>query len=247
MIEDRKVFYISKRQRTAVTLVVGGAILLFGLLLVCTVATPSLQHAVSPVAELLKLSLTGAAVWLLIVMYASANSAERISKETDAFFDEDLRRAFNNAGFVDAASGDGTTVELLRNSAGTCMVRTVRGLRTVILWCNLNVNRISVVYLLDAEFESAWESTFIASVKGLKAQGLSVEEFGTNTHDADGALPHASRHFELYSVRALPDDFLFNAAARYALAANLVGDARSFLIETERAHKEAATHNGLQG
>jgi hypothetical protein len=89
--------------------------------------------------------------------------------------------------------------------------------------------------LIDPSLADSYERFFQASLKGFASQDLVVRSFGVQKHDADGALPEVATFLEIYVVRKLPNDFLFDAGSRYATANSLYGDARSLAVEAARA------------
>ncbi|HVV98133.1 MAG TPA: hypothetical protein VHC92_13410, partial [Rhodanobacteraceae bacterium] len=74
-----------------------------------------------------------------------------------------------------------------------------------------------------------------ATLKGFSSDNLAAKSFGLQVHDLSGVLAKPEPFLEIYVKRSLANDFLFDAAARTALANALAGDVYSFINETLRA------------
>lgn len=102
-------------------------------------------------------------------------------------------------------------------------------------WCNLNVNEFACVFMLPAEYAYNYELVYSATLSGFARRGIEITSFGIVSKSFDGQPPQ--RCLELYLVRTLGPDFLFDAGARVQLAQSLWGDLRSFLVCTARARQ----------
>ncbi len=106
------------------------------------------------------------------------------------------------------------------------------------LWCNLNVSEFACVFLLPGEHAERYEQVYGATLAGFARLGLEVTCFGLVPHRFDDQ-PERD-HLELYVVRNLAPDFLFDAGARVQLAQSLWSDLRTFLVCAARARQAAA-------
>src|SRR5690606_13992364 len=111
-------------------------------------SNPEAARLLQPSVDILKLILTASAGWGLIVLYASSNSQNRISKETSRFFHDDVMGAFRDNGFSTVLPAhEGFGVELVKNKAGTAIFALSSHGKTVLLfWCRLNVYELSIVF-----------------------------------------------------------------------------------------------------
>ena len=201
---------------------------------------PQLSKLVDVSAETLKLTLTASAGWVLVLLYASANSSGRIERETRRFLDVDLvRPTLPLAGKVSGANlfDDEKPLAMQRLNAtrtsATYRVSDGSGL-VMHFWCNLNVNDLAVVFMLPGGVASSYQQVFEPTLAGFTRRGIDVQSFGLVKHRFEGA-DALREHLELYMTRTLPDDFLFNAASRFHAAQALFGDLNSFLGCLRRA------------
>lgn len=187
-------------------------------------------------ADVLKIALTAWAGWVVFLLYASANSFKRIHDETTRFLTNDIPGAFaaQSSAARSPKPGDLSLTEIGRKP-GRVGYRVSHGKsESIAIWCRLNVCELSIVFYLPAEFADDYKRIYQATIAGFARNEISVDSFGVQTDDVDGMLDAPMSCFEMYVVRRLGMDFLFDAAARTYVAQALCGDARSFLIETER-------------
>jgi hypothetical protein len=97
MIETKKFIFLSRRQRHAVSWLLGLLLIgSVGLLISSKVWAPDPELKMLSI-DLIKILVTAWGAWGLILLYASANSFERINKETENFLVQDLPRAFTTS------------------------------------------------------------------------------------------------------------------------------------------------------
>lgn len=239
-MEGKKFLFLSSMQRWSVSAV------LLALVAAATAAVAFGAHQtqfaklVDVSAETLKLALTASAGWVLVLLYASANSSRRIERETRRFLDVDLVRptlasaALRSSGalFDDEMPLTMQRLHATRTSA-TYRVSDGAG-RVMHFWCNINVYDLAVVFMLPGEVAPVYESVFEPTLAGFKRRGIEIQSFGLVTHRFEH--PAAARlHLELYMTRTLQEDFLFNAASRFHAAQALAGDLTSFIGCLRRA------------
>ncbi|HVT31813.1 MAG TPA: hypothetical protein VHE32_04165 [Rhodanobacteraceae bacterium] len=237
MIDGKNLLFISSRQRIAISLLLGA------LLAACIVALAIAFHRsasselIQSLTDLLKLLLTSTGVWGLIVLYASANSHERIEKETEAFLKKDVVRALQRVTSPHRSPRKPKVrLSLLHAWANVGIYEAhVAENRYAVAWCRLNVNQISTVFMLPGKYADRFEEVYDATLKGFSSDNVTAKSFGLQTHDLSGLLKKPERFLEIFVKRSLASDFLFDAAARTALANSLAGDLYSFINETTRA------------
>jgi len=235
MFEERKLLFITPGQRITITILFVGAILALGILIYLSLFSPTFSNVTQPLFEVLKLFLTGFAFWGLVLLYASSNSPGRIRSETSRFFSNDLVQAFANNGFQNTHTGQGKELQLLFNQSGMAVFSVMEGGRVVLyMVALLNVFKLQIVFLLPAKFASNYQDVYHDSIIGFERDGIALDTFGTKTHDIDGLLKKPETFLELYVLRKLQEDFLFNAAARTYIANVIFGDTRSLFNETQR-------------
>jgi len=244
-MDAKKFLFLSSVQRWAISL---GLLSLVALSLAgffLAPRFPALPDLGTASLELLKLLLTAAAAWVLVLLYASSNSFERIEKETVRFLTRDLCRPGRPLAQI-----DGIALRELEASAPMKM-RQISAERTSVtyevqnaegdrmhLWCNLNVSEFACVFMLPGEHAARYEQVYGATLAGFARRGLEVTCFGLVPHRFDDQP--ARDHLELYVVRNLSPDFLFDAGARVQLAQSLWSDLRSFLVCAARARQAVA-------
>lgn len=233
MLEARKFLFITPRQHILITSFFMIATIANIYLLYLFATQPAYDSLMQPAFDLLKLILTGFAFWGLIFLYASSNSPERIRRETSRFFAEDLLRAFTDNGYN--ATNPNKKVNLLRNKAGYALFSiTDRKITNFYVWCVLNVYRLEVGFLLPPKFANNYQEVYQSTIKGFDQNEVRLETFGVQKQDIDGALEKPESFHELFTLRRLKEDFLFDAALRTYMANCIIGDSRSLITEIQR-------------
>ena len=239
-MDAKKFLFLSSAQRWTITFsllfLISGSI--YGLLF--SSSFPTLTNLSEGSLEVLKLLLTASAAWVLILLYASSNSFARIEKETLRFLVNDLSRPSQRYERV-----HGFQMQELETSAPVSMKRLNVDRTSVTyqisntdgdclhMWCNLNVNEFACVFMLPAQHQERYKQIYSATLAGFKRRGLEVTCFGLVPHTFGS---ESQQNFmELYVLRNLPADFLFDAGARVQLAQTLWGDVRSFMVSAARA------------
>jgi hypothetical protein len=250
-MDAKKFLFLSASQRwiISIALNVAIAISLFGIFFAHKF--PEIQALSTTSLEVLKLLLTAGAAWVFVLLYASSNSFARIEKETLRFLTADLRRPSIPVGLsvndiktsaieADASvkmqciSMDRTSVTYKLSSSTGC---------SIYLWCNLNVNEFACIFILPEDHANNYKQIYAATLKGFARRGLDVTNFGLVGHKFEQGK--TINYLELYVVRDLEADFLFDAAARVRVSQLLWGDLRSFLVCAER-HTEKSTETQQQ-
>ena len=244
-MDAKKFLFLSSAQRWAISLGLLGLVALSLAGFFLAPRLPALPDLGTASLELLKLLLTAAAAWVLVLLYASSNSFERIEKETVRFLTRDLCRPGRPLAQI-----DGIALRELETSAPMTM-RRLSAERTSVtyevqnaegdrlhLWCNLNVSEFACVFMLPGEHAAQYEQVYGATLAGFARRGLEVTCFGLVSHRFDDQP--ARDHLELYVVRNLAPDFLFDAGARVQMAQSLWSDLRSFLVCAARARQAGA-------
>ena len=238
MLEERKLLFITSGQRITITIIFIGAILALGFLIYLSLFFPSISSLTPPLFDVLKLFLTGFAFWGLVLLYASSNSPERIRSETLRFFSNDLLQAFSNNGFRNTNTGRGREIQLLLNRSGIAVLSIADEGRVVLyVWAQLNVFKLQIVFHLPPQFAPNYQEVYQRSIIGFERDGVSLDTFGTRTQNIEGVLKEPESFLELYVLRKLQEDFLFNAAARTYIANVIYGDTSSLFQET-RSHED---------
>ncbi|PWB43132.1 MAG: hypothetical protein C3F19_03525 [Rhodocyclales bacterium] len=240
-MDGKKFLFLSRAQRWTISL---GLMLLMAVALLGVIYGPHSemhQHIGNVSAEALKLLLTASAGWVLVLLYTSSNSFERIEQETVAFLTRDLCRSAEQGGrrFEARPGIIDDTVPLSMAciaSTRTSVTYEVAGAsdQRMHFWCNLNVCDMETVFMLPSEHADHYEAVYAATLNGFRHRNLSVTSFGLVTHrfHADG---QPRQYLELYVTQTFERDFLFDAAARIHAAQALQGDLRSFLVSGARA------------
>lgn len=242
-MEGKKFLFLSSMQRWSVSIVL--LALVFGATAAIALGAQHSQYAklVDVSAETLKLALTASAGWVLVLLYASANSSRRIERETRRFLDVDLVRPTLTPAFLRStvALFDGEaplTMQRLHATRTSATYRVSDGAgRAMHFWCDLNVYDLAVVFMLPGEVAPLYERVFEPTLAGFKRRGIEVQSFGLVTHRFDDP-PAPRQYLELYMTRTLPEDFLFNAASRFHAAQALAGDLTSFIGCLRRAEQD---------
>lgn len=244
-MDAKKFLFLSSAQRWVISLALLGLVVvaMAGFWWAPQLRGPAELGAAS--LELLKLLLTAAAAWVLVLLYASSNSFERIEKETVRFLTRDLCRPGRPLAQI-----DGIALRELEASAPMAM-RRVSAERTSVtyevknaqgdmlhLWCNLNVNEVACVFMLPEQHAADYQRIYGAALSGFTRRGVEVTCFGKVPHSFEGEP--VREYLELYLVRELASDFLFDAGARVRLAQSLWGDLRAFLVCAARERETTA-------
>lgn len=233
MLEVRKFLFITPRQHIWITssFIIATISNIYLLYLFATQQTYNFLF--QPAFDLLKLILSGFAFWGLVLLYASSNSPERIRRETSHFFAKDVLHAFNDNGYN--ATNTNKKVILLRNKAGNALFSiTDSNIPKFYVWCVLNVYRLEVIFLLPPEFANDYQNVYQATIKGFDQNEVRLETFGIQKHDLDGTLEKPESFHELFTLRRLKENFLFDAAIRTYIANCIIGDVRSLITEIQR-------------
>ncbi|HEY1103918.1 MAG TPA: hypothetical protein VGE70_10915 [Burkholderiaceae bacterium] len=93
-MDGKKFLFLSRRQRWTISLGLGSllAAALLGVVYAPVAVDGQVQRLGNVSADALKLLLTAAAGWVLVLLYTSSNSFGRIERETVAFLTRDLCR-----------------------------------------------------------------------------------------------------------------------------------------------------------
>lgn len=237
-MDGKKFLFLSRGQRWTISLGLGSllAAALLGVVYAPVAVDGQVQRLGNVSADALKLLLTAAAGWVLVLLYTSSNSFGRIERETVAFLTRDLCRPAERRARPGAVDDNAPMVMQCLATTRTSVTYVVASdpARPLYVWCNLNVCDLSVVFMLPGEHAGDYETVYAATLKGFRHRNLDVTNFGlvTHRHAADG---QERPYLELYVTQSFERDFLFDAAARVHAAQALHGDLLSFLVSDARA------------
>lgn len=237
MIETKKFIFLSKRQRNAVILLLGCVLLVSIGLLIATKLWFQDQEIKLLSIDLIKLAVTAWGAWGLILLYASANSFERISNETKNFLEKDIRRAFDTSALkIDNVAIDplneGLKLNLVVQTRNSVVYEFVSGTGFAIhFYCKLNVYDLVILVFLPERHASNYKSIYETSLKYLEDNGIKVMPMGVFE---ERWLPAKQKRLQIQILRSVGDDFLFDAARRTYVADLIFGDMRAFLVRAQR-------------
>lgn len=237
MIETKRFIFLSSRQRNVVTFLLGFVLLISISLLAITARWHEDRDIKLLSIDLIKMALTAWGAWGIILLYASANSFERISKETKNFLEKDIQRAFNTSALkVDNVAidplNDGMKLHVVVQTRNTVIYEFVSGTGFAIhFYCRLNIYDLVILVYLPEGHESNCQSIYGTSLKYLEDSGIKVMVMGVFE---ERWLPATQKRLQIQISRSLGDDFLFDAAKRTYVADLIFGDLRAFLLRAQR-------------
>jgi hypothetical protein len=237
MIETKKFIFLSRRQRHAVSWLLGLLLIgSVGLLISSKVWAPDPELKLLSI-DLIKILVTAWGAWGLILLYASANSFERINKETENFLVQDLPRAFTtsaqNVGrnAIDPLN-QGLGLRLIVQTRNSVIYEFKSGTGFAIhFYCKLNVHDLSILVYLPAHHAANHAHIYQTSLKYLEDNGIKHNVMGVFE---ERWLPDHQQKFQIQILRTMGDDFLFDAAQRSYVADLVFGDMRAFLLRAQR-------------
>ncbi|MHB8949079.1 MAG: hypothetical protein ACYC4S_08450 [Rhodoferax sp.] len=237
MIETKKFIFLSNRQRHVVSFLLGFVLLAAIGLLVATRLWFQDQEIKLLSIDLIKLAVTAWGAWGLILLYASANSFERINKETRNFLERDIRRAFDTSALkIDKVAIDpineGLKLNLVVQTRNSAVYEFVSGTGfSIHFYCKLNVYDLAILVFLPEAHASNYKNIYETSLKYLEDNGIKVMFMGVFE---ERWLPAKQKRLQIQILRSLGDDFLFDAARRTYVADLIFGDLRAFLVRAQR-------------
>lgn len=240
MFETKKFIFLSRTQRIAVSFLLGMVLFVsIGMLIGSKFAFQD-QEIKNLSIDLIKLSVTAWGAWGLILLYASANSFERIKKETKSFLEDDIPRAFNastlqvNDKPIDPLNAD-LKLEIIAETHQTAIYKFTNGnAYSIHFYCKLNVFDLSILIYLPEQHEARHELIYEKCMSFLKESKVNATFMGVF---ASQWLTDKPKHLQIQIVRSLGEDFLFDAAKRAYVAGCIYGDMRAFLLRAENEDK----------
>lgn len=191
--------------------------------------------------ELFKLIVTASAVWILVLLHTSSNSAKRINQEINKFLTADLQRAFDT--YVTPVKGfplDPLNVNLAfnavvrtPNSAIYKMSKIDHGETSEIhFFCRITLCEIITLFYLPSRHKDDWQSTYQTAFSFWDENSIKYSNAGVHR-----ALWHPEKleMLEIRTLRSISRNFLFEAAERLDVSEKIIGDARAMLMRTRAA------------
>jgi hypothetical protein len=233
MLETKKFIFLSRRQRNGVSFLLGTLLVISIALLLLAKLKFQDQEVKALSIDLIKLTVTAWGAWGLILLYASANSFERISKETSIFLEQDISRAFsmptlqmgNHA--IDPLNL-GLNLKIIAENYQSAIYEfsNPQGF-SIHFHCRLNVYDLTVLIYLPPDHADKYQKIYETSLAYLQENGVKVMPMGVfESH----WLEDKEKRFQIQIIRSVGDDFLFDAAKRVYLAGCIFGDIRAFYL-----------------
>lgn len=238
MLETKKFIFLSSRQRTGVSCLLGVLLLISIALLLFTKFKFQDQEIKALSIDLIKLTVTAWGAWGLILLYASSNSFERISKETRIFLEQDIPRAFSMSAIqvgnnVLDPLNSGLKLKIIAETHQSAIYEfsNDKGF-SIHFHCRFNVYDLTVLIYLPADHAFAYQKIYETSLSYLQESGVKVMPMGVfESH----WLQSKENRFQIQIIRSVSEDFLFDAAKRVYLAGCIFGDIRAFYLRALRA------------
>jgi hypothetical protein len=175
--------------------------------------------------DLVKMTLTASAAWVTVLLYASSNSYERINKESGLFLKTDVTRAFQCSGYKISISSSTSNQAIYKVEK--------ENLIPLLFLCRLSLTNIEFLAFLPKTHAKSANEIYKNTLDYWEINSVKISNYGVN--QAVWRNEKNVEYLEISGIRDIPPQFLFDAGHRSHYADSILGDAKSFITNLNKA------------